>query len=63
MVTMKVFNVLGQEVATLVDNEFLTSGTNEASFDATGLASGVYYYKISVNEGQFQKVMKMMLVK
>ncbi len=44
-VTLAVFNMLGENVATLV-NEMQESGTHDARFDASGLASGVYFYRI-----------------
>lgn len=44
-VTLKVYNLLGQEIATLV-NEHLAAGTHTRTFDATGLASGVYLYRL-----------------
>ena len=59
-VTLKVFNVLGQEVATLV-NGVLTPGQHSATFNASKLASGVYFY--SLNAGNFVSTRKMMLVK
>jgi hypothetical protein len=62
-VTLKVYNMLGQEVATLIDREELGSGENQVDFDASFLSSGVYFYRIMVNGGQFQQVNKMMLVK
>jgi hypothetical protein len=62
-VTMKIYNVLGQEVATLIDREEFTEGTNEVEFDASALSSGVYYYRLVVNDGAFTQVKKMMLVK
>jgi hypothetical protein len=62
-VTIKVYNLLGQEVATLANREEFTEGENEIEFDATALASGVYYYHINVNDGQFTQVNKMMLLK
>lgn len=45
--TLKVYDVLGKEVKILV-NEKLESGSYETMFDAAGLASGVYFYRLSV---------------
>ena len=63
LVTLKVYNILGQEVATLVNREQMQQGTNEVTFDASRMATGVYFYHLIVNDGQFQQVKKMMLVK
>jgi hypothetical protein len=70
-VTLKVYNVLGQEVTTLFDHEAMSEGTQEIQFNANGLATGVYFYRIvaeqidegGVTLGTFQTVKKMMLVK
>ncbi|MBL7074258.1 T9SS type A sorting domain-containing protein [candidate division KSB1 bacterium] len=59
-VTLKVFNILGREVATLVD-EHQTAGYHQINWDATGYSSGIYFYQIQA--GKFQKVRKMVLVK
>jgi hypothetical protein len=59
-VTLKVFNILGSEVATLV-NENLASGSYRFNFDAQGLASGVYLYEL--NAGNFREIKKMNLLK
>jgi hypothetical protein len=58
--SLRVFDMLGREVATLV-NGYTTSGTHEIQFNATNLASGVYFYKLT--SGNFTKVNKMMLTK
>jgi hypothetical protein len=60
LVSLKVFNVLGQEVATLV-NEMQTVGNYKATFNANSLSSGVYFYKIEA--GNFTSVKKMMFLK
>jgi hypothetical protein len=67
MVSVKVFNMLGQEVATLANQE-MTAGMNTVTFDASSMASGVYFYRVSVNDLATGKLMfsdmkKMMLVK
>lgn len=59
-VVLKVYNTLGQEVKTLV-NEVKSAGVYEVNFDASGLASGLYIYKIQA--GSFSSVKKMMLLK
>jgi len=62
-VSLKVYNLLGQLVATLADREEFTSGENWVELDASKLASGVYMYAISVNDGEFREVKKMVLMK
>jgi hypothetical protein len=59
-VTLKVFDVLGNEVATLV-NEELTPGIYQYNFDASNLSSGVYYYKLRA--GNFTETKKMILIR
>ena len=66
-VTLKIYNVLGQEVATLLDNN-QSAGTYSVRFDASSLASGMYLYRITaqrveLSTGQFVQVKKMLLVK
>jgi hypothetical protein len=63
VVTLKVYNMLGQVVATLADREEFSSGENWVELDAANLASGVYFYRIVVNDGQFQDLRKMVLMK
>jgi hypothetical protein len=60
LITIKVYDQLGKEVATLV-NEEKTAGSYEIEFNATSLASGVYYYRI--NAGNFVDTKKMILMK
>jgi hypothetical protein len=63
IVSLKVYNMLGQEVATLADREEFTAGENWVELDGSKLATGIYYYRISVNDNQFQDVKKMILMK
>jgi len=60
LTTLKVFDVLGREVETLV-NEQLKPGTYEVDFDGSKFSSGVYFYKFVA--GEFVETKKMMLVK
>ncbi|MBI3364774.1 MAG: T9SS type A sorting domain-containing protein [Ignavibacteriae bacterium] len=59
-VMLKVFNVLGQEIATVVD-AFQSAGYKSISFDASKLPSGLYFYRLQA--GKFTDTKKMMLVK
>lgn len=59
-VTLKVFNITGSEVATLV-NEQLSAGSYSINFDAANFASGVYFYELRVNN--FVQLKKMNLLK
>jgi uncharacterized Ntn-hydrolase superfamily protein len=59
-VTLKIYDVLGNEVATLV-NEEKSAGSYEVEFNAAGLTSGIYFYKISA--GGFVETKKMIYLK
>ena len=59
-VTLKVYNLVGQEVATLV-NANQTAGTYKVTFDASNLSSGVYFYTLKA--GNYTVTKKMMLLK
>lgn len=59
-VTLEVFDMLGRKVATLVNNE-MAPGTHSVTFDATGLSSGLYLYRLE--SGSKVEMKKMMLLK
>ena len=74
-VKLKIYNLLGREIATLV-HETKSAGNYTVSFDASsvgdGLASGVYFYRLSVTAGStsasgeavsFVQTKKMILMK
>lgn len=65
-VTLKVFDILGREVQTLV-NETKEPGAYEVEFNASNLSSGVYFYQLSVGSfgqtGTFVATKKLMLIK
>ena len=58
--TLKVFDILGNEIATLVD-EYKSAGNYEIRFDASGLSSGLYFYRLQA--GSFIQTEKMILLK
>ena len=59
-VSLKVYDVLGRVVTTLVD-EYETAGSHRATFSATNLSSGVYFYNLRV--GSFNGTGKLMFIK
>ena len=59
-ITLKVYDVLGKEVTTLVNKE-QKPGTYQITFDASNLASGIYYYTLKTNN--FSKTRKMILLR
>ena len=60
MTTLKVYNVLGNEVATLV-NEQKSAGSYEIDFNASDLSSGTYFYKLE--SGNQKEIRKMILLR
>ena len=73
LVTLKVYDLVGREVATLLDHEDLEEGLQEIDFDGGGVASGVYFYRIVADpltdaeaggaRSPFMSVKKMILVR
>lgn len=59
-VELKVYDLLGREVQTLV-NDFQSAGSHEVMFNASGLSSGVYFYKLVA--GSYTDIKRMMLIK
>jgi hypothetical protein len=60
LVSLKVYDILGREVADLV-NEFKPAGSYEASFDGSSLSSGVYFYRLVSRD--YTSIKKMLMVK
>ncbi|MEO7356168.1 MAG: T9SS type A sorting domain-containing protein [Ignavibacteria bacterium] len=61
LVTIKVYNLLGQEITTLV-NEFKNSGQHITLFNGSNSSSGIYYYTIYLN-GVAKLTKRMLLIK
>ena len=71
-VTLKIFNILGEEVATLIDHELMDDGEQAIEFSADKLPSGMYFYRIEVQNTDeesgipgmtYRDVKKMLLLK
>jgi hypothetical protein len=60
MTSLKIFDALGREVRTLVD-ETLSPGTYNVTMNATDMSTGVYFYRLQV--GEFVQTRKLMLIK
>ncbi|TAK54578.1 MAG: T9SS type A sorting domain-containing protein, partial [Bacteroidetes bacterium] len=70
LVTLKIYNLLGQQVATVLDNQEMEDGMQAIEFDATDYSSGVYFYRLEATgtdangqEHSFKSVKKMTLIK
>jgi hypothetical protein len=59
-VSLKIYDLMGREVATLVNTE-MSAGSHTVSWDATGLASGIYLYQL--NAGDFKATKKLLFLK
>ena len=57
---MKVYNMLGEEVASIIEKE-MAAGFHRVNFDASTLTSGIYFYKLMANE--FVATKKMIIMK
>jgi len=57
---LKVYDLTGKEIKTLVD-DFRNAGKYEVYFDASNLASGIYYYRLTI--GNKSKTKKMVLLR
>ena len=71
VVTLKIYNILGEEVATIVNSEMLEAGTHKRSFDmqsgtqSAQLSSGIYFYRLNAKSQNrsFSDIKKMVLIK
>jgi len=60
-VVLKMYNILGNEVQTIVDHEFMTEGAHNVRVDASDLSSGIYFY--TLRAGQLKSTQKMLLLR
>ena len=59
--TLKIYDVLGNEITTLINNKFMSPGRYQVNFDASHLSSGVYFYQLRV--GNNFQIKKMLVLK
>ncbi len=60
-VTMVIFDVLGKEVSQIYNNDVVKAGNHKINFDASKLASGIYFYQLRTKN--FVKTRKMFMLK
>jgi hypothetical protein len=51
-VTLEIYNLLGQRVAALIDHKHMSSGEHTVTFNASGLPSGIYFYRLELASGE-----------
>jgi hypothetical protein len=61
LVTLNVYNILGEKIITLINDESMQAGKHEVKFDASQLQSGIYFYRLSA--GKYIETKKMVLLK
>ncbi|MEK7263304.1 MAG: T9SS type A sorting domain-containing protein [Bacteroidota bacterium] len=61
LVTLKVYDVLGQEIATLINNQSMQAGIHDVQFDGSNLQSGMYFYRLQT--GNYSETKKLVLLK
>ena len=61
-ISLKIYDVMGREVASLADRRIFTGGTHTLTFDASSLASGMYIYRLTTDNGMSLS-RKMMIIK
>ena len=59
-VTLKVYNMIGQEVATLLENQSFSAGQHQVGFDASEFSSGVYLIQMRAGAQSFTRKMTLM---
>ncbi|GJQ63173.1 MAG: hypothetical protein SCALA702_22260 [Melioribacteraceae bacterium] len=61
-ISLKLYDVLGREVKTILSGE-LSAGLHQTELNASTLSSGVYFYRLESNDGKYNDVKKLMLLK
>ncbi|MFA7421922.1 MAG: T9SS type A sorting domain-containing protein [Melioribacteraceae bacterium] len=59
-IELKIYDILGREVAVLINKEFMNAGSYSVKFNAGNLASGIYIYKLSTEKNTISKKMQLL---
>ena len=59
-VDLRIYDVLGREVAVLVNNEYLSAGSYNTKFNAANLASGIYVYRLTAGPRTVSRKMQLL---
>jgi hypothetical protein len=59
-IDLRVYDILGSEVAVVVNNQYMTAGSYSVRFDASNLASGVYVYKLTAGANTVSRKMQLL---
>ncbi len=63
VVSLKIYDAIGREVITLADNDMYNEGTYDLIFNAERISSGMYFYRLDVNNGEYVQTRKLTLLK
>ncbi|HLF15420.1 MAG TPA: T9SS type A sorting domain-containing protein, partial [Bacteroidota bacterium] len=63
VVSLRVYDMLGREVARLLESEPMDQGLREVEFEASGMSTGIYYYVLSIGDEEFRQSRRMLLMK
>ena len=63
IVTLKVYDILGREIKTLLNEKLQSSGIHKITFNGSNLSSGIYFYKLTTKENHSSLFNKMILLK
>ncbi|MBS4027140.1 MAG: T9SS type A sorting domain-containing protein [Ignavibacteriales bacterium] len=62
-VTLKIYDILGREVHTLLNSEEMREGEHQINFDGSNVSTGTYYYRLITDNGKYSETKKFVLLK
>ena len=63
IINLKIYDVLGKEVVSLIRNDLQERGNHEITFDANNVSSGIFFYQLNVNNGEIIQTKKLIITK